>query len=145
MHTKPTNFIILYDGICGLCNRFVRLILRVDKRGVFRFASLQSPFAAGILQRHGINPLQLDTVYLVRNYESANEQLLARDQAITAILRQLGGVWRICAGLSRLLPQRFRQRLYKLIARSRYRFFGKYESCPLPDEKTRSKFLDLPA
>lgn len=145
MYLEPTNFIILYDGVCGLCNRFVRLILRLDKRDVFRFASLQSPFAAGILHRHSVNPLQLDTVYLVRNYESANEQLLARDQAVAVILRQLGGVWRICASFSNLLPQRFRQWLYNLIARSRYRIFGKYQSCPLPDEKTRGKFLDLPA
>ena len=142
---KPTNFIILYDGVCGLCNRFVRLILRLDKRGVFRFASLQSQFAACILQRFGINPLQLDTVYLVMNYESANEQLIARDRAVIVILRQLGGIWRICATISRLLPQRFRQWLYNRIARNRYRIFGKYESCPLPDDKTRSKFLDLPA
>lgn len=142
MNIKPTNFIILYDGVCGLCNRFVKLVLRLDKHGTFRFASLQSPFADGILQRHGINPLKLDTVYLVLDYGSAEEHLLARDQAVALILKQLGGVWRFCAAIFRLLPAPLRRWLYNLIARNRYHIFGKYESCPLPDERTRSKFLD---
>ena len=142
MNIEPPHFIILYDGVCGLCNRFVRLVLRFDKRGVFRFASLQSPFAAAVLQRHGINPLQLDTVYLVLDYGSAGEQLLARDHAVVAILKQLGGAWKFWASISKLLPKLFRQWLYNLIARNRYRIFGKYESCPLPDEKIRSKLLD---
>jgi len=61
--------ILLYDGVCVLCNRLVQFILRRDREAIFRFAALQSPFAARILSRHGANPTDLDTVYLVLNHE----------------------------------------------------------------------------
>lgn len=136
------HFIILYDGVCGLCNRFVRLTLKLDQQDRFRFASLQSPLAANILHRHGINPLQLDTVYLVMDYESGTERLFAREQAVVIILQHMGGAWKICARLAGLLPQQFLRWLYNMIASRRYRIFGKYEVCPLPNEKDRAKFLD---
>ena len=134
--------IILYDGVCGLCNRFVRFILKRDKRDVFRFASQQSEFAANILRRHKINPEQLDTVYLVLDYERPPERILARSDAAAEILSRLGGIWRFSAGMMRLFPRRLRDWIYNLIARKRYQMFGKYESCPLPDPKDQEKFLD---
>jgi predicted DCC family thiol-disulfide oxidoreductase YuxK len=135
--------IILYDGVCGLCNRFVRFILKRDKRDAFRFASQQSEFAANILRGHGINPEQFDTVYLVLEHGQPTEQLLARSDAADEILSQLGGIWRLWAGTMRLFPHGLRNWIYNLIARRRYQMFGKYESCPLPDPKDRHKFLDL--
>lgn len=135
--------IILYDGVCGLCNRFVRFVLKRDKRDAFRFASQQSEFAANILRRHGINSEQLDTVYLVIDYEQSTERLLARSDAAAEILSQLGGIWRLSAGMMRLFPRALRNWIYNLIARKRYQMFGKYESCPLPEPKDRRKFLDF--
>ena len=78
--------ILLYDGGCGLCNRFVQFILRRDRNAVFRFASLQSALAAPILTRHGANPGVLDTVYVALNHELPNEYLLTRSDAVLFVL-----------------------------------------------------------
>lgn len=136
------NPIVLYDGVCGLCNRLTQFILKHDSRDHFRFASLQSEFAAGILKRHGADAADLDTVYVVVDYEQPEERLLERSDAIIYIGVQLGGVWG-SAGAGRLLPKFFRDALYKIVARNRYRVFGKHESCMLPEPKHRAKFLDV--
>jgi len=137
----PSNPIILYDGVCGLCNRFVQFVLRHDHKDCFRFAALQSNFARTLLERHNLNSDALDTVYLVLDYGQSTECLLSRNEAATATLKELGGVWRLWAKLLDLLPKRFRDWRYALVARNRYRFFGKYETCPLPNGKDRHKFL----
>ncbi|MGO9086057.1 MAG: thiol-disulfide oxidoreductase DCC family protein [Candidatus Sulfotelmatobacter sp.] len=160
--------ILLYDGVCGLCNRLVQFILRRDRSGVFRFASLQSALAAGILARHGADARDLDTVYVVVNYELSDERLLARSDAVVFILKQLAAaaelrsarpglrpgptqatstpgrfLWRLVAFLLQVVPRRLRDWGYGLVARHRYRVFGRYDACPLPSEDTRSRFLDL--
>ncbi len=140
---QPSNPIILYDGVCGLCNRFVQFVLKRDRNDQFRFAELQSNFGRNVLQRHGLDPDALDTVYLVLNHGQPSERLLSRNDASTAVLEELGGFSRVLAKLLKLLPRRFRDWRYRLVAQNRYRFFGRYESCPLPDPKDRSKFLDL--
>jgi predicted DCC family thiol-disulfide oxidoreductase YuxK len=136
--------IILYDGVCGLCNRLVRFVLKRDRNDRFRFAALQSNFARKLLERHGRAPDDLDTFYLVLDEGQSTERLLARNEATIAVLEELGGIWRIFGELLRLFPRRFGDWQYNLIARSRYRMFGRYDSCPLPDPKARHKFLDLP-
>lgn len=138
-----SNPIILYDGVCGLCNRLVQFVLKRDTHDRFRFASLQSPFAARILQRFGANPLDLDTVYVVLNYGQSGERLAARSDAVILILRQLGGFWNALSWPWRALPKPLRDWKYNLVARYRYLVFGKYDLCPLPQEKDKPKFLDL--
>jgi predicted DCC family thiol-disulfide oxidoreductase YuxK len=135
-----SNPIILYDGVCGLCNRLVQFVLKRDKRDRFRFASLQSDLASKVLQRHDRDPHDLDTVYVVVDYAQPTERLLARSDAILFLLRQLGGIWKL-ALLGNILPRKMRDAVYKLVARNRYRVFGKYESCMLPDPQHRAKFL----
>jgi predicted DCC family thiol-disulfide oxidoreductase YuxK len=138
-----SNPIILYDGVCGLCNRFVRFVLKRDRKDRFRFAALQSNFAREILQRHGLNPDSVDTVYLVLNCSQPAERLLSRNDASTAVLEGLGGVWRLWAKLLGSFPRAFRDESYNLVARNRYRLFGRHASCPLPDPDDRHKFLDF--
>jgi predicted DCC family thiol-disulfide oxidoreductase YuxK len=135
--------IVVYDGVCGLCNRAVRFVLKHDGQDRFRFASLQSEFAAGILRRRGIQPGILDTFYLVTDHGQPGEQLSERSEAAIAVLRELGGVWRVLALPLRVLPAQVRDWGYNLIARHRYRMFGKYDACPLPEAKDRHKFLDM--
>lgn len=137
------NPILLYDGVCGLCNRLVQFTLGHERRDIFRFASLQSSFAAGILGRHGNSPTHLDTFYAVLNAGEPDEQVLARSDAAVYVLGALGGGWAAVAALSRLLPRPIQDALYNLIARNRYRIFGKFEVCPLPDPRYRHKFLDV--
>jgi predicted DCC family thiol-disulfide oxidoreductase YuxK len=135
--------ILLYDGVCGLCNRLVQFVLRRDRDAVFKFASLQSPLAARILARHAVNPADLDTVYVVVNHDQTDESLLARSDAVRHVLGQLGGFWRFTARVLAWLPRPFCDRGYRVIARNRYRIFGRYDSCPLPSEDVRGRFLDF--
>lgn len=143
MAPEPSNPILLYDGVCGLCNRFVRFVLRRDRSRSFRFASLQSDFAADTLKRHHLDPLDLDSVYVIENAGSPDERLAVRSDAVIAVLQRLGGGWRLLGILLRLLPGRLRDWGYRLVAAQRYRIFGKYETCPLPEAKYRNRFLDL--
>jgi predicted DCC family thiol-disulfide oxidoreductase YuxK len=159
--------ILLYDGVCGLCNRLVQFILRRDRAGRFRFASLQGALAGRILARNGADARDLDTVYVVVDYDQANERVLSRSDAVIFILRQLGAaelrsarpgqrpvpteaspnagslLWRLAGGALELVPRRLRDWGYGVVARWRYQIFGRYDACPLPTEETRSRFLDF--
>ena len=146
--------ILFYDGVCGLCNRFVRFIHRRDHNAVFRFAPLQSALAASTLARHGANPRDLDTVYVAVNPDrekedrtkedptQPNEFLLSRSDAILFVLKQLPGWWRAIADLLGLLPKFLRDAAYNVVVRHRYRIFGRVDVCTLPREHDRSRFLD---
>ena len=142
MREPVSNPIILYDGVCGLCNRLNQFLLKRDARDRFRFASLQSEFATTVLQRHGADAEDLDTVYVVRDYEAVNENLLARSDAILYLLQELGGIWSL-ARVGRVIPRWLRDRIYNLVARNRYRVFGKFEVCMMPEPRHRHKFLDV--
>jgi predicted DCC family thiol-disulfide oxidoreductase YuxK len=136
------NPIVLYDGVCGLCNRLVQFVLKRDKKDVFRFAALQSSFARALLARHGYSTDDLNTVYVVLDPGSPVERLLRKSGAIAFILEQLGGKWRLLASF-RLVPQIGRDLAYDLVARFRYPVFGNYNACPLPTPKDRAKFVGL--
>ena len=144
--------IVLYDGVCGLCNRFVRFILRHDRNATFHFASLQSALAARILSRHGIHPGDLDTVYVVLNAELTTdgsstshptETLLSRSDAVLLIVKQLAGPWPAAAFLLQALPKFLRDAGYNALARRRYRIFGRSEVCTLPRDQDHIRFLDF--
>ncbi len=134
--------ILLYDGICGLCNRFVQFVLKHDTKDRFRFAALQSEFAREILARHGVNAADLDTVYMVRDFQQSGELLVNRSDAALAVLSALGGFWSLLSGWMRILPRPLRDWGYNIVAGNRYRIFGKYDVCPLPNPRDRHKFLD---
>ena len=134
------NPILLYDGVCGLCNRLVRFVLKHDKRAQFRFASLQSDYAVRILQAQDLDPHDLDTLYYV---DESGKRLAARSDAVISVLRELGGFWSAIAVALRFFPQSLRDWGYGVVARHRYRIFGKYESCPLPEKKYQDRFLDV--
>jgi predicted DCC family thiol-disulfide oxidoreductase YuxK len=137
-----SNPIVLYDGVCGLCNRLVQFLLQRDTHDRFRFASLQSTLGQEIVSRHGADPLDLDTFYVVLDYGQPAERLLARSEGIIYALTALGGFWSI-AGVGKALPKAVRDGLYNFVARHRYQVFGKHESCMLPEPKHRAKFLDV--
>ncbi|MFN2493520.1 MAG: thiol-disulfide oxidoreductase DCC family protein [Pyrinomonadaceae bacterium] len=142
MSFPESHPIVLYDGVCGLCNRLNQFILKRDCRDRFRFASLQSKFANDLLMRHGADPRDLDTVYVALNYGQSNERLLSRSDAILHVLTELGGIWK-GARAGRWLPRGWRDWLYRVVASNRYRVFGKHESCVVPELKYRRKFLDI--
>jgi len=142
--------VLLYDGVCGLCNRTVQFVLKRDRSDVFRFAALQSALGRRILEKQGINPADLDTFYVVVGFDASlpagpdqNARVLARSDAVSFVLGQLGGVWGFFGGLLMMVPRFVRDGMYNLVARSRYRVFGRYEQCPVPSEADRKRFLDL--
>jgi len=137
------NPIILYDGVCGLCNSLVQFLLKHDKGGRLRFASLQSDFAEKVLRRHGFDAKDLDTLHVVENYDQPNERVLQRSDAILRAGRELGGFWTASSSVARIVPRPLRDLVYRFVATNRYRVFGKYESCMLPDPNQRSRFLDV--
>jgi len=137
-----SNLIVLYDGVCGLCNRLNQFLLKRDHHDRLRFASLQSNLARKILERHGADPTDLDTVYVVEDYDTPSERLFMRSNAILRALEALDGIWKL-SSVSKILPRPVRDLFYKVVATNRYQVFGKYEVCMMPDPKYRKKFLDV--
>jgi predicted DCC family thiol-disulfide oxidoreductase YuxK len=133
--------LLLYDGVCGLCDRLVQFVLRHDRGDRFRFAALQSQLAANLLRGYGRDASDLDTVYVIARYGEPSAKLLSRARAVLFILAELGGIWRL-ASVLRVFPRPLLDFGYNLIARRRYRLFGRYDACPVPTPATRAKFLD---
>jgi predicted DCC family thiol-disulfide oxidoreductase YuxK len=134
--------ILLFDGVCGLCNRAVQFALRHDRRDRLRFAALESRLAKEVLARHGLDGTPLQSMVLVVDAGTAEERALVRSEAALRLLSELGGVWRWIASLGRLVPLGLRDRCYRAVADVRYRVFGRYESCPVPRPEDGNKFLD---
>ncbi len=134
--------LILYDGVCGLCNRLNRFVLPRDRRAVFDFASLQSATGRSTLQRFGRNTENLTTFYVVANYRSESPALLSKARAVLFVMKTLGigGVW---SRIFRMFPDAVLDLGYDLIARNRYRVFGQSESCIMPSAEFRKRFIDV--
>lgn len=134
--------VILYDGVCGLCDRYVQFVLARDRQRRFRFAPLQGPFAAEALSRHGLRgPDAPDSMVLVEGPLGARERVRLRSDAVLAIAAGLGGAWRL-TGVLRLIPRFARDAVYAVVARVRYRLFGRLDRCALPPAGSRDRFLD---
>lgn len=133
--------ILLFDGLCGLCDRTVQFILRRDANDSFRFAPLQSEFASQILRRHQCEPSEMNTFVLVLDHERAAERLLIRSEAALGVLSRLGVPCRFLAKIAHFCPRTIRDQIYMWVARNRYRVFGRYDSCVIPSRMQRHKFL----
>ncbi|MFQ5705399.1 MAG: thiol-disulfide oxidoreductase DCC family protein [Gemmatimonadales bacterium] len=134
--------LVLYDGVCGLCNGFNRFVLHRDGAAIFRFASLQSAYGRELLDRYGKSATALDTVYVVADYRTADAHLLERARAALFVLKTLGGVWKWCGALD-IVPQSMLDWGYNVVARYRYRIFGRYDSCIVPTDEYASRFIDV--
>lgn len=126
---------LLFDGVCNLCNASVQWVLLRDPRGIFRFAALQSEAGQALLQQHGLNTVNFDTVVLVNQ-----SGVLLRSDVPLEIVRQLGGFWQLLY-VFKLVPRALRDVIYGWVARNRYRWWGKQESCMLPRAEWKGRFL----
>ncbi len=126
--------ILFFDGVCGLCNRFVDFSLKHDPHGKVLFAPLQGKTAGEILSESDVE--NLDTVIF---YE--NGILHRRSTAIVKLLSAVGGFWSVLAWLLWLIPRPLRNFGYRITAKNRYRFFGQKETCRLPTPAERERFL----
>jgi predicted DCC family thiol-disulfide oxidoreductase YuxK len=133
--------VLLYDGDCGLCSAFVRFVLRRDRRGVIRFASMDGTFARDVLSRHP-RLRELDTVvWYEPGEEGGPERVLTRSAAVLRVLEYLGGIWNV-GRLALPVPRSWLDLLYRMVAQSRRRLFGRPAACLLPPPDARRRFLD---
>lgn len=139
-----TGAVIVFDGVCVLCNGWVRFLLRHDRRRRYRFAAMQGEAGRALLARHGLDPDDPVSFLLVEydlGHDSAATPRVSTDTtAIRRVLAGLGGLWRV-AHLAALLPSFVRDPLYRLFARNRYRWFGRHEACMVPTAEERARFL----
>jgi predicted DCC family thiol-disulfide oxidoreductase YuxK len=131
----PDAPVVLFDGVCGLCNRFVDFALRRDRAGRLRFAALQSPPGRALLAGAGLDPEALDSVVLVRGGRVYRESAAA-----LRVLAELGLPWSLAAaGLA--VPAPLRDAVYRFVARRRYAWFGRRDGCRVPTPAERARFL----
>jgi predicted DCC family thiol-disulfide oxidoreductase YuxK len=134
--------LVIFDGNCGLCNRYVRWLLKRDRRDRLRFAASTSAAVAELLARHGVTAeIGPDTVMVARHVGEANEDLLVRSNAALASLKALPQPWPAIAAGLRLIPRPIRESGYRWVARNRYRIWGRHETCPIPTVEEREHFL----
>jgi predicted DCC family thiol-disulfide oxidoreductase YuxK len=134
--------LLLYDGVCALCNGVVQFLIERDKLDRFRFAPLESSLGREVLARFDIHAFP-DGVMLLTDALTPAEHLYQRSDAVAAALQQLGGMWRLVGQALRLLPRALRDWGYGIVARFRYRVFGRYETCPIPPPEQRARLLGV--
>jgi predicted DCC family thiol-disulfide oxidoreductase YuxK len=133
--------LVLYDGVCGLCQGVCQFIVARDPDGVFDFASLQSGTGRAWLERFGRDPHDLDSFCLITDYRT-RPVLQIKSRAALAVAAELGSPWRWLT-VGRALPRRIGDWVYDIIARYRYQWFGRTDSCLMPSPDVRQRFLDL--
>lgn len=129
------NPIVLFDGVCNLCNGAVRFIIGADKREKFRFASLQSESGQSLLRKHGLPTDSFDSFVLIKG-----DQCFVKSSAVLNCSKELGGIFRLFYVFI-VLPKPLRDFVYDLVAKSRYQLFGRNESCLVPTPALRQRFL----
>jgi predicted DCC family thiol-disulfide oxidoreductase YuxK len=122
--------IIFYDGLCGLCDKSVQFVLKHDKKKQFKFATLQSDFAYNTIGKP-----ETDSFVLLDQ-----GKIYMESTAALRTLKRLGGVWSLAAAFL-VIPTFIRNAVYRFVARNRYKWFGKFDSCKVPDAATRSRFI----
>jgi predicted DCC family thiol-disulfide oxidoreductase YuxK len=134
--------VILYDGVCALCNFVVRYLLRHDHAGQFLFVPQETPLAAELLAPYAASNAPEGVILLTATL-TPGQRLYRRTDAVSESLRLLAGPWSFLGRLARITPRWLREPLYTLIARYRYRLFGRYSTCPIPTPAQQERILGL--
>lgn len=134
MPATPQRPIIFFDGVCAMCNIFVDLMLRADRNHLFHFAPIQGETARELLPPLAEDPKEWSMIYL--DERGIHEQ----SDASLEVYRRLGGLWTVLGWL-RIIPRAVRNPVYRVIARNRYRWFGRRETCRVPTPEERARFL----
>lgn len=147
------RLLVVYDGHCGLCNQSIRWCLRRDTFDRLRFIPSESPHVAAILARHGFQSFDSpsgpdtspstfpDTLLVIRDLGEPSEHIFTRSDATITLLAVLPAPWPAIAAIFRGIPRPLRDLAYRLIACIRYRIWGRYDTCPLPNPAERAHFL----
>lgn len=135
MKTEKKHKIILFDGVCNLCNSSVTFAIKRDKNDIFRFAALQSEIGMQLISKFKIDTSQTDSIILVEG-----SKYYEKSSAALHIAKHLSGGWPLLYGFI-ILPKFIRNAVYDFIAKNRYKWFGKKESCMIPTPELQAKFL----
>ena len=135
---KEPNKILLFDGVCNLCNGTVQFVLRNDKNKDAVFSSLQSEVGQQILKENNLNRSEFDSIIYYRN-----KKVLIKSTSVLNLLKDMGGIWPLFFPLI-IIPTFIRDFIYDWVAKNRYRWFGKAESCMLPLPEYRNRFYESP-
>lgn len=130
-----TEKIILFDGVCNLCNSSVNFIIDHDKNDVFKFASLQSDAGQELLKKFDLSTKDFDSIIFVDN-----GKFYTKSSAVLRIVKDFPGLWKLLYA-SIIIPPFIRNFIYEIIANNRYKWFGKKDSCRIPTPELKSKFL----
>ena len=128
--------IVLFDGVCNFCNSSVQFIIRHDKSNALKFASLQSNTGQELIAKYNI-PKDVDSVIFIENGNA-----FIKSEAALRIADNFGGVWKMMRIL-KVIPAFIRNLFYDIIARNRYKWFGKKETCMIPSPEIRNRFMDV--
>ncbi len=134
MSSNPP-YILLFDGVCNLCNHTVQFVIKRDAKAQFRFASLQSDYGQTLLKKVGLPIDNFDSFVLI-----LGNKYYLRSSAGLHVLRTLGGVWKLFYALI-IFPRPLRDFVYDLVAHSRYKFFGRRDTCMVPTPEQKERFL----
>lgn len=127
--------LILFDGVCNFCASSIQFIIRHDRREVFKFVPIQSNLGGEIYRDAGLDPDDAETFLILRK-----GQTLVRSDAVLEIATEFGGLWRLVV-IFKIVPRGFRDGVYSYIAKRRYNWFGKRDTCVVPSENVRRRFL----
>jgi len=137
MENLPENKkIILFDGVCNLCDSSIQFIIRHDKNDIFRFVALQSDLGLEIIKHIGVDVAKTDSIIL---YEPGNAYYYKAEAALK-ISKELGGIYSVISWFS-ILPKGLTNSVYDYIAKNRYRWYGKKDACMIPTRELKAKFL----
>ena len=132
--------IIVFDGVCVLCNGWVNFLLRHDRKHRYRFASMQAPVGRDLLAAHGLDPDDPTSFLLIERDRDPGPRVSIGVTAIRRVLVGLGSYWRLLA-IAAVVPRVIGDPIYLMLARNRYRWFGRHDACLMPDPANTSRFL----
>jgi len=135
MNKQLTHSIILFDGVCNLCNGAVNFVIKRDPGNVFKFTPLQEKQGVLLLKKHAIDAQELDSIVLVEN-----KKVYTKSSAALRIARKMSNLWPLFFVLL-IIPSFIRDGVYDFIAKNRYKWFGKKKQCMIPTPGLREKFL----
>jgi len=136
IHTLNDHPIIIFDGVCNLCNASVNFVIKKDRKNIFRFTTLQSSAGQKLLEQFQFSPLKTDSFVLIdrgKAYEKSSAAL--------RVLHHLPWHWKILS-IFRIIPKFLRNFIYDFIAKNRYAWFGRKEECMIPSPSLKAKFLE---
>lgn len=131
------RYIVIFDGVCVFCNGAVRFIIKRDPESIFTFSPMQSEVAQSLIKKHHVSEEILNSLMLIKN-----GRCYLRTDAILEIAKDLSGFWHLLL-IFKIIPRSIRDRLYSLFAKNRYNLFGKRNSCMVPTEDVRKRFIGL--